>query len=143
MSFNVIKAPVVIATGKGLSRSKIVKGDTALIQMRVGGDTTGATVKFSGRLRDDIFKTVVIQKVSTTPAQILVEPTGLTLFSDITIQIASADTSVLDPNTVIEYDIQISDDVSYGGTAGVGVTISPATFTLYAGYFTVIDQVTI
>jgi len=143
MTFNVIKSPVITATGKGLNRSKIIKGDTTLIQMRIGGDSTGAVIKFTGRLRDDPFKSVVIEKSSATSSQIYIEATGLTLFSDVTIQLASSDTSVLDPNTVIEYDIQIQDDVSYGGVDGDEVTISPATFTLITGVFTVIDQVTI
>lgn len=143
MTFNVISKPVIIATNTALNKSKVVKGDTVLVKLRVGGDTTGATVKFTGRLRDDPFKSVVIQKSSAVSSQILVEQTGLTLFSDITLQIAKNDTSVLDPLTVIEYDFEISDDVSYGGTSGVEVTISPASFTLAQGSFVLIDQITI
>lgn len=142
MTFTIISSPKIIRTNQGLNRSKIVKGDTTLIKLRVGGDTTGATVRFTGRLRDTPFKDIVIQKASSTPSQILIEPTGLTLFSDITIQLASSDTSVLEPLTWIEYDIEISDEVSYGGTTSP-VTISPATFTVVSGQFIVIDQVTI
>jgi len=140
--FTLIKKPV-IRNNAGLNRSTIVKADTVLVDIRVGGDLTTATIKFTGRLRDDPLKTVVIQKSSNTASEILIEPTGGTLFSDVVLHLASSDTSVLDPDTWIEYDIQIEDAIFYGGTTGTDVTINPATMTVDLGQFKVIDQITV
>lgn len=139
--FNLIKKPV-IRNKAGLNRSTIVKADTVLIDIRVGGDLTTANIKFTGRLRDDPLKTVVIQKSSDSASEILIEPTGGILFSDVVLHLASSDTAALDPDTWIEYDIQIEDAISYGGTSGSDVTISPATTTVDIGQFKVIDQIT-
>ena len=145
--FTLIQRPKIIQpgnlSGRSLANAKIVKADTVLIKVRVGGDTTGATVNFTGRLFTDPLKSVVIQKSSATASEIQVDVVSPGLYSDITIHLASSDTASLDPNTQIEYDFQLTDDISYGGSSGAEVTISGATSTLEIGRFSIIDQITI
>lgn len=145
--FSFIKRPYIgqpgNLTGRALNNSRLVKGDTILVKARIGGDTTGAVVSLTGRLLDDSLKTVIFQKTSATPSEVQIDVVCPGLFSDVTVHVSSADTAALDPDTRIEYDFQIVDDVSYGGSSGGDITIANATSTLEIGQFTVIDQVTI
>lgn len=137
--FVLIQNPRIVSSGKPLYNAEITKGDTVIAKFRVGGNTTGATIKVTGRLRDDSFKTTVFSNSSATPSEVLIEQTNGAYFSDVTLHIASANTAGVTPGTWVEYDIEIQGDVSYGTSP---ITISPATFTIGKGQFKVVDQVT-
>lgn len=128
--------------GRGLHLSKIVRGDTLIVKFRVSGDLTGAVIKFAARLRDIPLQPVVIQRSSSTTDQILIEQVTGALYADVTLHIPGTSTSVLDVGSVLEYDIELVQTVSYGGTSSP-VTLPNVNQTINRGYFTLIDQVSI
>lgn len=137
-----------LSTGTGFNRAKVVKGDSLFIKFRVSGDLSAASLRFAARIKSDPMRTVVISKSSSVNSEIYIDQVMGQLYADCTLHISSADTSPLDvlepQGLVLEYDIELTDTVDYGGTSDPGIVqISNSVQTLQQGTFTLLDQVII